>query len=140
MAYPYAPITVSASATMDRDTHANGPVIKLASASGLTISMPASTGDGDTYEFYVATSVTSSVAKIAANSTDIIQGSIGVTTNAAGVVIPTSATSDYITMDGATTGGLKGSYVKLVDVASGQWLVSGSLLSTGAEATPFAAT
>ena len=140
MAYPFAPITVSASATMDRDIHANGPVIKLASASGLTISMPATTGSGDVYKFYVATSVTSSVAKIAANSTDVIAGIADVVTDIGGVVIPTTATSDYITLNGGTTGGIKGSWVELIDVASGTWSVTARLISTGAEATPFAAT
>lgn len=140
MAYPFAPITLTGDKTLDRDTHANGPVIVLSSASGLDVTMPASVGNGDRYYFYVATSVTSSVAVIAAAGTDIIQGAVGVTSDAAGVTVPTTATSDYITMDGATTGGLKGSWVELTDVASGVWNVRGALLSTGAEATPFAAT
>ena len=39
--------------------------------------------------------------------------------------------------EGLTTGGVKGSYVDLQDVASATWLVSGRLVSTGVEATPF---
>ncbi len=140
MPISYSPITLTADATLDRDVHANGPVVKLSNATGITVTMPATSGSGDVYRFYVLTSITSSVAKIAAAGTDILQGVLGVATDAAGVNIPTSATSDYITMNGGTTGGIKGSYVELRDVASGQWAVSGALISTGAEATPFAAT
>lgn len=140
MAYPFAPISLSASVTLDRDTHANGPVLVLSSASGLDVTMPASSGKGDEYFFFVGTSVTSSVAKIAAAGTDVIAGIADVVTDIGGVVVPTSATSDYVTMNGGTTGGIKGSWVKLVDVASGTWSVTARLISTGAEATPFAAT
>ncbi len=68
-----------------------------------------------------------------------MQGAIGMSTDAAGVTIPTASTSDTITLNGSTTGGVKGSHVELQDVASGVWRVSGFLVSTGAEATPFSA-
>jgi hypothetical protein len=42
-------------------------------------------------------------------------------------------------MSGSTTGGVRGSLVELQDVASGIWMVRGSLVSTGSEATPFSA-
>jgi hypothetical protein len=42
-------------------------------------------------------------------------------------------------MNGSTTGGLLGSRVVLTDVASTKWAVSGGLISTGTEATPFSA-
>ena len=56
-----------------------------------------------------------------------------------GITCPTAADSDTITMSGSTTGGVRGSMVELQDVASGIWMVRGSLVSTGAEATPFSA-
>lgn len=140
MAYPFAPITLTASTTLDRDTHANGPVIVLSAAAGLTATLPASTGGGDEYFFFVGTSVTSNADIVAAAGTDVIAGIADVVTDIGGVVIPTSATSDYVTMNGGTTGGIKGSWVKMVDAVSGTWSVTARLISTGAEATPFAAT
>lgn len=53
--------------------------------------------------------------------------------------MPDRCHSDTITMSGSTTGGVRGSMVELQDVASGIWMVRGSLVSTGAEATPFSA-
>lgn len=135
----YAPIAVTASATLRRDVHA-GTVVVVSAAAGLTLSLPAATGKGDKYTVFVNTTVTSNAVIIAANGTDIIQGAVGVSTDAAGVVILAIATADYITMNGSTTGGVKGSWVELIDVATGVWQVGGMLVSTGAEATPFAAT
>ena len=42
-------------------------------------------------------------------------------------------------MSGSTTGGVKGSWVKVTDVTSGIWMLEGFLISTGSEATPFSA-
>lgn len=135
----YAPIAVTASATLRRDVHA-GTTVVVNAAAGLTLSLPAATGKGDIYTVFVNTTVSSNAVIIAALGTDIIQGAVGVSSDAAGVTILTIATADYITMNGTTTGGVKGSWVTLQDVASGVWRVGGMLISVGAEATPFAAT
>lgn len=135
----YTPIAVTASTTLRRDVHA-GAVVVVSAAAGLTLSLPAATGLGTVFTVFVNTTVTSNAVIIAANGTDIIQGAVGMSTDAAGVVILAIATADYITMNGSTTGGVKGSWVELKDVASGVWQVGGMLVSTGAEATPFAAT
>lgn len=134
----YEPKTLTASATLtasDAET-----VVNLDAAAGLTVTLPAATGTGRKYTLVVATTVTSNSYIIqVASADDVMAGSLGVTTDAAGVVIPTAATSDTITMNGSTTGGLAGSTVVLIDTASGVWNVGGSLKSTGTEATPFSA-
>lgn len=133
------PITLTASATVNKQDHAETP-INLSAAAGLTVTLPASSGSGASYEFFVATTVTSNSYVIqVANATDIIQGAIGLTTDIAGTVLPTASTTDTITMNGSTTGGVKGSRLKLTDVASGIWMLEGSLVCTGTEATPFSA-
>lgn len=135
----YNPISITASATLRADTHA-GTVVRVNAAAGLTVTLPAATGTGNVYTVEVGTTVTSNDYIIqVANATDVMEGAVGVTTDAAGVVIPTAATSDTITMNGSTKGGLAGSLVVLRDVASGKWAVSGALVSTGVEATPFSA-
>lgn len=140
MAYPLQPITVTASTTLAKDTHA-GTVVNISAAAGLTLTLPASTGKGDEYEVFVLTTVTSNsyIIKVA-NATDIFAGAVGVSTDAAGVTILAGTTDDTITMNGSTTGGLIGSNIRIKDVSAGFWQVSGFLVSTGAEATPFSAT
>jgi hypothetical protein len=139
MAYVLQPITLTASATLNNDTHGL-TTVRLSAAAGLTVTMPAATGSGDKYCFKVVTAVTSNSYVIAAAGTDILAGVVSIATDVAGVTCPTTATSDKISMNGGTTGGLAGSSVELEDSASGVWIVSGSLISTGAEATPFSAT
>lgn len=132
------PVSLTASTTLNR-SHIGVP-ITLDAAAGLTVTLPASSGSGDSYSITVGTTVTSNAYVIqVANATDIMAGVVSVSTDAAGVSILTAATSDTLTMNGSTTGGLKGSQVVLTDVASGVWAVSGGLISTGAEATPFSA-
>lgn len=139
MAQSYTPITFTgATLTVDRDSHVN-TVVNLNRAAGMTVNLPAAVGSGDVYRFYTVTTFTGSCT-IAALGTDIMQGAVGMTTDAAGVVIPTSATSDKLVMNGSTTGGLAGSYIECRDVVSATWVVTGFINSTGAEATPFSAT
>jgi hypothetical protein len=56
-----------------------------------------------------------------------------------GTVFSTLPASDTITMNGSTTGGLIGSYVQVTDLATGYYLVQGSLVGSGTPATPFSA-
>lgn len=108
-------------------------------AAAQTITLPAASGSGNIYRIFVKTTKTGNLVIQVASSSDIMQGAVGMTTDAAGVTIPTASTSDTLTMNGSTTGGLAGSQVVLQDVASGVWAVSGFLVSSGAEATPFSA-
>jgi len=143
MASEYKPnlgvIEITANTTLTRDAYA-GRTIVLNSATGRTVTLPVATGDGSTYTIAIGTTVTSGNHVIrVATSAGIMQGVLSVSTDAAGVTIPTAADSDTITMNGSTTGGLRGSIVELQDIAVGVWSVRGSLVSTGAEATPFSA-
>lgn len=135
----FGAVTITASTTLRPDAHGGVPVV-LNAAAGLTITLPASTGSGVEFEVIVGTTVTSNSYVIqVANSSDVMMGVLGVATDAAGVNVPTAATSDTITMNGSTTGGVLGSRVVLRDAAANKWAVSGALVSTGAEATPFSA-
>src|ERR1043166_4434331 len=122
MPYPSTqPIAVTASATLNRTTHA-GNVVNLNVATGCTITLPASAGTGDVYEIFVLTTVTSNNYIIqVANSTDILAGAVHLTTDIAGTSMPTSTTSDTITMNGSTTGGLRGTWLRFKDMSTGFW-------------------
>lgn len=132
------PIVLTTTTTIDRDTHID-TVCVIDRAGGFAITLPEATGSGDVYRFYVKTTLTADCT-IAALTTDILQGAVMIATDIAGVTCPATATSDKLTMNGSTTGGLLGSYVEVKDVVDGAWHVTGALVSSGAEATPFAAT
>lgn len=51
----------------------------------------------------------------------------------------TAADSDTITLNGTTTGGIKGDMIVLTDCAADLWSVQMFGSSTGTEATPFSA-
>ena len=140
MAYPSTqPITITASTTLTRDVHA-GNVINLNALAGLTVTLPASSGKGDVYEFFVPVTVTSNNYIIqVANATDVINGAVHLTTDISGTSMPASGTDDTITMNGSTKGGVKGTWIRLKDCFSGTWALEGSLVCTGTEATPFSA-
>lgn len=138
MAYAMQPISLTATQTLIRESHANC-VLSLDASAGATITLPASSGKGDVYEFIVGTALTTSNYVIAAAGTDVVAGIIQLATDTGGLTVPTSATSDKLTLNGSTTGGVVGSRIKLTDFKSGTWQVSGEVISTGAESTPFAA-
>lgn len=143
MASEYKPnlgvIEITAATTLDDDAYA-GRTISLNSTTGRIVILPAATGSGATYTIFVAATVSSGshVVRVA-NSSDIMQGTLVVTTDIDGVVFPTASTTDTITMNGTTTGGVRGSLVELQDVAPTIWALRGALVSTGVEATPFSA-
>jgi hypothetical protein len=118
-------------------------VIVLGRAAGVTVTLPAAVGSGAVFRFTTGTAVTSNnnVIKVA-DATDVMSGSIYVTDQAAGTgtEFSTTTTSDTITMNGTTTGGLAGGILTLIDVGTNLYAVNGNIIATGAEATPFSAT
>jgi hypothetical protein len=136
---------VSASAATLAVTAADhdGKIIVLNRAAGVTATLPAATGSGAVFRFTVGTAVTSNsdVIKVADN-TDVMSGSLYVTDQAAGTgtEFSTTTTSDTITMNGSTTGGLAGGVLTLIDIATNLYAVQGNIIATGVEATPFSAT
>lgn len=139
MAYPMQSITLTTTATLTQNNHAETLIIGN-STTGFTITLPAASGTGNRYKYVQNVTIGSGSMVLAAAGTDVLMGSIALATDIAGVTVPTTATSDKISMSGSTTGGVLGSTVTFTDVASGKWLVEGSLVSTGAEATPFSET
>lgn len=141
MAEILQPITLTASASINRKSHAE-TVLNISAAAGLTLTLPASEGKGALFRFFVRTTVTSNNAIIqVANATDVMQGSCVMAQDAAdtAVIFETASTSDTITMNGSTKGGIIGDFIELEDVAAGFWSVRMVCAGTGTEATPFSA-
>lgn len=116
----------------------NGKVIPLNRAGGITVTLPAATGSQTVLRFIVGTTFTSNGVIQVANATDVMAGTAGVG-GSTGSVFSTLPASDTITMNGSTTGGLAGSYIELIDIAAGDWIVRAALVGSGSPATPFSA-
>lgn len=131
----------SATKTVNPNDHAFRPIV-LDRAAGIAVTLPAATGSGDTYSFYIKTTFTGSATIKVANASDVMTGYAELLQDAADTVaaFETAATTDTITFDGSTTGGLLGTQVVLVDLATNLWGVSVVGAATGVEATPFSAT
>ena len=120
-----------------------GRVVTLNRAAGIAVTLPAASGTGTAYRFAVNTTVTSNTTTIkVANASDVMTGTAYVVSDNTAAVLGyrTGATSDTITFDGSTTGGLLGDYVEIIDVATNLFSVRVLSAATGTEATPFSAT
>ena len=139
----YGVIRVTAASLDVTEAGYAGQTIVLDLAGAQAVTLPAATGTGNVYRFFVATTKTGATT-IKVNTspgTDIIQGGVLVATDTGGLTVPTAADSDTITLAAdTTTGGVIGSNFELQDVKTGVWSVNGFLVSAGAEATPFSAT
>lgn len=138
-----APVnTTATSLTITKASHA-GRTVTISSAAPIAITLPQATGTGSKYRFVVlvAATGTSHTIKVA-NATDVMTGyAYAVTTSSDNAeAFKTSATSDTISMNGTTTGGVVGDLYEIEDVATGIFSVMCYTAPTGTEATPFSAT
>lgn len=132
----------AATLAIDAETH-DDMLVTLNRAAGIAVTLPAASGSGAKFRFFVGTSVTSNSTTIkVANSSDTMQGNaiLGQDAGDTVVMFAAGATADTITMDGSTTGGLKGAFVNVEDVAANLWSVHYVSDASGTEATPFSAT
>ena len=120
----------------------SGRTVLLDRAAGQAVTLPAATGSGNTYKFFVVTTTTSNSTTIKVVGDDVMAGAAIVAndSDASASIFETAATSDTITFNGSTTGGIKGATVELQDVAADLWSVRIVGAATGSEATPFSAT
>lgn len=129
-------------ATVTLTAAQSGSLVLFDRAAGIIFTLPAPTV-GLSFDFLVATSVTSSNHKIITNAgTVFLTGSlINIDTDSSNAVAAWTgdgSTHVAITMNGTTTGGLQGTTIRLVCVSSTLWLVQGIDEGNGTVATPFA--
>lgn len=133
-------VTVAASTvTVTRDAHAGVPIV-LNRAAGVTATLPAATGSGARYEFILAADASGNQIVQVANSSDTMMGVAYLGNDSAGAsCFYTADSSDTITLNGSTKGGLKGARVIADDIAANVWAVLVYSEASGIEATPFSA-
>lgn len=111
----------------------------LDKADGLTVTLPAASGSGNIYKFFVKETITSNNYVIQLSGSDTMSG-VAVVANDGGAsasIFETASDSSTITLDGSTKGGILGGMVELQDLYSGKYLVKIHQSATDAEATPF---
>jgi len=158
---PAAVVEITASTTLSPEAH-GGRIISVGGslAAALTLTLPAinvSTNpttsgpgqdpntlnnEGVLYTIWVPTTISTSSLKIGTNGTDKYVGSITMNDvdadGAALVGFFAAAANDFINLNGTTTGGVAGSWVRIFAIAANKYMVEGTVLGTGTVATPFA--
>jgi len=158
---PATVVEITTSTTLSPEAH-GGRIISVGGtlAAALTLTLPAinvttdpatsgpgqdpntANNEGVLYTIWVPTTIATSSLKIGTNGTDKYVGSITMNDvdadGAALVGFFAAAANDFINLNGTTTGGVAGSWVRIFAIAANKYMVEGTVLGTGTVATPFA--
>ena len=150
------PNTVVASAATTAATVANnsGKITNVIATSAITLpavnvtANPASSGPGQdpntlnnlgaVYTFFLP--ATATTVTITTASGDFLLGQIIIgpsTGGATSMFVANGTSTTTLTLNGTTTGGIKGSFISVVAVAANTYMVYGKLIGSGTLATPF---
>ena len=132
-------VTLAASTlTLTAPLHA-GRIVVTARATTRTVTLPEAVGSGNVYTLFTSITATGDHVYQVASAGDSFGGGVSISTDIAGISELVVVADDTITMNGGTTGGLLGSWVRFTDVTAALWMVEGFLASTSTEATCFSA-
>jgi len=134
--------SVAATTTLTREAHANRVIPLGGAAVGKTVTLPEAIGSGDVYEFFVPAAQTSGSIIVIAFTGDLMDGSVlAADVTGADIASAWHMTNAYkVTLNGSTTGGAGGDYIKFIDGADATWYVTGQVVGSGTLATPFTVT
>lgn len=132
-------VAAGATLTLTVATHSDKAIL-LDTAAGSTITLPAATGTGARFDFLVSVTPTSNQHRINVVGNDAFYGTLFMAQDAADTVVAWEAASDadQINLNGSTKGGLVGDWIRIWDMATDKWAITGTLAGTGTEVTPFA--
>ena len=93
---------------------------------------------GTVYTFFLPTAATA--VKVITGAANFLLGSVNnaASAGAASAFVADGTATRSINLDGATKGGVAGSYFTIIAVTATQWLIQGELIAVGSPATPFA--
>ena len=130
----------TATVTLSPETHGHR-YCTLNRAGGIAVTLPAAIGTGDKYHLIVKTTFTTAgTIKVVGNDTMTGVALLAQDGGDTLVAFEAAATSDTITMNGSTQGGIKGDSYELIDVSTDLWWVKIVGSATSTEATPFSST
>lgn len=136
-------VQLTAALTISPALH-SGKTLAINNATGFAITLPAFTGTGNVYHFFIQTTVTSGSHTIVATGAFLF-GNITIGTDSAfqaGTLFTVGQADGHagattVTMDGSTRGGIKGDWLEIRDIATNVGAIRGQFLGSGTEATPF---
>lgn len=121
-------------------SHAQKTVV-LSKVDGQTITMPAATGSGNIYTFWLGATTTSNAYVFSPTGDDTVHGVavLGDSTDGTGHIWTNSSGNNTVTLGGTSnaTGGIKGTRIIYQDIAADTWAVLIIGDAGGTEATPF---
>lgn len=129
-------------ATVTLTAAQSGSVALFDRAAGIVYTLP-SPAVGLYYDFLILTTITSNAAKVITNTgTVLLIGSLvnvdTDTSNAVAAWTGDGSTHVSVSMNGTTTGGILGSFMRFTCISTTRWMVSGIIQGSGTVATPFA--
>lgn len=137
-------VTASGGATRTLTAAQSNSTNLFDTATGVAYTLPVITAAtvGMEFNFYCTVSVTSNAHAIATDSASTFIG------GAIQQIIDTSGTSEgqvgddaahvTISMNGSTTGGLEGTYIKVIATSTTTWVATGLVVGSGTLSTPYA--
>lgn len=137
-----APAVLNAAAITIDSSFANKPLV-FDRAAGVIATLPAASGSGNVYKFFVKTTVTSNnyIVKVANASDAFVGRAIACADGGNGLNgWEVGSGHDTITLNGTTSGGYVGDTIEIVDIATNVFVVNAFINQTGTEETPFSAT
>ena len=137
-------VPVTAATLLVTEALHEGKIITLDRIGGTVITMPEATGSGMVIEFLVITTMTTDTTFVLPDlvNTDLQGGAI--ISDSADATLSTfapAATHDLVTLNGGTTGGLVGTRIQYIDIATDLWSVQiTDHVGAATQATPFSST
>lgn len=137
------PIVSGSGATVTLTKDQSGSAVLFDRAAGIVFTLPANT-PGMVFDFFVTVTITSGAAKvITAAGTELLVGVINNTDTDSSDAIANwkslvAAGNIAVSMNGTTTGGIKGDWIRFTCLNSTTWNVVGFTTGTSTVATPFA--
>lgn len=132
---------VAAGSTLALTSASNRKTVKLDTATGSVVTLPAATGSGAVYMFLVTVLATTNSHVISAAGTDVMIGLAliaNVSSGNATLLFAAQSTSNTLTLNRTATGSVsKGEWVTVEDVASGVWEVKAFFTANTTALTPF---
>jgi hypothetical protein len=126
-------VLAGAALTLSATLH-EGLSVAMDQATGSTITLPTATGNGNYFDVYVSTSVTSNNHIFKTNGTDTLVGTLSVNSTATSAAVGLQGTNKTLTFSPTTTGGLKGGWIHAIDIAPNIWFVEANMIATGTAA------
>lgn len=136
------PAPVAAGATLALTAANAGAPILLNTAAGSAVTLPAATGSGNVFKFFVSATTTSGAHKIlAASVSDFLNGIVtGENASTAKCFASAAATNHSLQLPfsgSQPSGGFIGDWFEFIDIAANLWTVKGMYQAGTTPTTPF---